>query len=194
MPGDWEWCVQYKAADVIGDFPGDTIAGFIRHHADCENRVHCRTGWILRLRLRLRSGLMKPIYSIIAAAAASIAGLIKLAVGDDGFIWVDPDAASEIPRITAKLVEQLAYAGGSENEIADRFGVDVQTLRREYGHVIRVGHALHKLTLRGCQFDVARKLNSPMLIFLGKNSLGQSNNPSAPGQPMPETTDDQDEA
>ncbi len=135
---------------------------------------------------------MKPIYSLIAAAAACVAALVRLAVGDDGFVWVDPDAASEIPRITAKAVEQLAYVGGSETEIADRFNVDVTTLRRDYAQALRVGYALHRLTLRGCQFDLARKLNGPVLIFLGKNMLGQSNNPTASGQPMPETSDEQD--
>jgi len=98
----------------------------------------------------------------------------------------DSDDGTFVPLISAKAVEKLAYAGGSDQEIADRFQVDVAFLRRRYSGVMRVARALRKLSIRGWQLDLARKLNGPMLMWLGRNELKQSNSPTEHGEPMPE--------
>jgi len=46
-----------------------------------------------------------------------------------------------------------------------------------FGRVLEKGRALRKLLLRQKQTEVALKGDPSMLIFLGKQELGQSNNP-----------------
>jgi hypothetical protein len=87
--------------------------------------------------------------------------------------------------MTPKLVEQLAYAGGTDAEIADRFLVDESVIANEFQLVLRKARAVRHIQIRGLQFDVAKKGNAPILTWLGRNELGQSLNPTSPGQPMP---------
>jgi hypothetical protein len=129
---------------------------------------------------------MKPLLSIITAAAAAIAALIRLSLGDDGFHWVDPDAASVPPPITPKLIERYAQAGVPDQVIADRFLVDVSLIQTEYADVLRSARAMRDIALRGCQLELARKLNGPMLVWLGKNELGQSNSRDDEEMKLPE--------
>jgi len=135
---------------------------------------------------------MKHIFSIIAAAAAVVAGLIRLAVGDGASPPVDNGAAVVIPPMTPGLIQKLAFAGATDTEIADRFLTDEIKVKSEFSRALRVARALRRISLRGLQFDLARKLNGPSLIWLGRNELGQSLNPATPGEPLPETYDDED--
>ncbi len=115
--------------------------------------------------------------TVFSAAAAAIAGVIRLALGDDQLHWVAPsDQASPIPPITEKAIEQYVLGGATDQEIADRFLIEVTELRRDYANVIRVARAMHRIAVRRSQFDFARKPNGPMLIWLGRNELGQSAN------------------
>jgi hypothetical protein len=129
--------------------------------------------------------LMKYPLAIITAAAAVVAAIIRSVIGDPPPA-TDPDAASPVPPITARQVENFAVAGGTDAEIADRFLKDPEFVAREYADVLRVARAQRKLHLRVAQFALAKKLNSPMLIWLGRNVLWQSNQPTEEGEAMPE--------
>jgi len=126
---------------------------------------------------------MKMPYQIISAAAAIIANIIRLIVSESP--WAEADQSSTVPMMTPKLVEQLAYAGGTDAEIADRFLVDESVVATEFRLVLKKARAVRRLQIRGMQFDVAKKGNAPMLTWLGRNELGQSLNPTSPGERMP---------
>mgnify|MGYP003114565514 FL=1 len=70
-------------------------------------------------------------------------------------------------------VFKLASYGCSNVEIADFFGCDESLIRKSYSEYIRKGKASGKTRLRQLQWDSAEKGNVAMLIFLGKNILGQ---------------------
>jgi hypothetical protein len=129
---------------------------------------------------------MKYPLAIFTAAAAAVAVLLRPLMGDVETIDIDPDAASTVPRITPILVERLAYAGGTDAEIADRFLMDETSLREQYPDVLRAARAVRQMNLRGLQFDLARKLNGPMLIWLGRNELNQSLAPTKLGEAEPD--------
>jgi hypothetical protein len=124
-------------------------------------------------------------FLILFAAAAIVlfAGMVWAVTGESN---PSDDWASPIPRMTAKLVEQLAYAGGTNAEIADRFLSSEAFVARRYGNVLRSVRAQRKIHIRSLQFDLAKKLNASMLIWMGRNDLGQSNDPPAPEEPLPE--------
>jgi hypothetical protein len=90
------------------------------------------------------------------------------------------------PPLSPRLVEQYALAGCSDNEIADRFLIDPASLRRRFPDVLRAARAVRCVTLRRLQYDLARDSNSTMLIWLGRNELGQSLNPHQPGAAEPD--------
>lgn len=98
----------------------------------------------------------------------------------------DPDAASYIPPITERKIENYAIIGGSDAEIADRFDVDPANLRADFETVLRTSRAVGRLSLRRAQYDLAMKGNGPMLTWLGRNLLGQSLDPQTPGEAEPE--------
>lgn len=110
--------------------------------------------------------------------------------GDDGACSAgSASAAASVippPPLSAKLVEQYAYAGGSDGEIAARFLIDESSLRRRFADVLRAARAVRHLQLRKHQFDLAREGNTAMLTWLGRNELGQSLNPMQPGAAEPE--------
>jgi len=128
--------------------------------------------------------------AILSAAAAAVAMLRSVTVGSDPAVNDSEDAASPIPRLTARRVEQLAFAGASDAEIADRFLVDPSDIATRYREVLRVARALRRISLRGLQYDAAKKLNASMLTWLGKNELGQSLSPAKPGEAMPELAEE----
>ena len=70
-------------------------------------------------------------------------------------------------------VFKLASYGCSNVEIADFYGCDESLIRKSYSEYIRKGKASGKTRLRQLQWDSAEKGNVAMLIFLGKNILGQ---------------------
>ena len=70
-------------------------------------------------------------------------------------------------------VFKLASYGCSNVEIADFFGCDESLIRKSYSEYIRKGKASGKTRLRQLQWDSAEKGNVAMMIFLGKNILGQ---------------------
>jgi hypothetical protein len=76
--------------------------------------------------------------------------------------------------IDPELVEKLAGIGCPNKEIAAIVGCSVDTLDRHFAEVIAKGRENGKTRLRKKQIEVALAGNVTMLIFLGKNMLGQA--------------------
>jgi hypothetical protein len=74
-------------------------------------------------------------------------------------------------------VFKLAAIGCKDTEIAEWFGVDSNTLRYNFSVELLKGRETLKQSLRRKQIEVAMSGNPTMLIFLGKNLLGQSDSP-----------------
>ena len=71
-------------------------------------------------------------------------------------------------------VQQLAEYGCSQREIADFFGCDESLISKSYSSFITKGKAVLKKKLRKAQIDLALKGNATMLVWLGKQMLGQT--------------------
>ena len=71
-------------------------------------------------------------------------------------------------------VEQLASFGCTNTEIASFFGCSENTIRRNYGENLTKGRDKGKIRLRQMQWKAADKGNVAMLIWLGKQVLGQA--------------------
>ena len=77
----------------------------------------------------------------------------------------------EIP--TDKL-EQLASFGCTNIEMASYFGCSPDLLEKSYSEFLTKGRDKGKIRLRQLQYKAAEKGNVVMLIWLGKQVLGQS--------------------
>lgn len=75
--------------------------------------------------------------------------------------------------IDADLVEKLASIHCTMKEIAAVAGCSVDTLERRFAEVIKNGQEKGKTSLRRYQWKAAEKGNVSMLIWLGKQILGQ---------------------
>ncbi len=78
--------------------------------------------------------------------------------------------------IPPEEVFKLAGIGCKDIEIADWFGIDNNTLRYNFSAELTKGREYLKQSLRRAQLEVALKGNAVMLIWLGKQYLGQSDN------------------
>ena len=79
--------------------------------------------------------------------------------------------------IKGEEVQKLSKFGMTNVEIADFFGCDESLIRKSYSEYVTKGRAEMKLRLRQLQWKSAEKLNAVMLIWLGKQMLGQSDIP-----------------
>ena len=79
--------------------------------------------------------------------------------------------------VPPKDVERLAQMGCKDSEIADWFGVDENTLRYNFSVELLKGKLALNQSLRQAQIRLALTGNATMLIWLGKNILGQSDSP-----------------
>ncbi len=79
--------------------------------------------------------------------------------------------------IDTEEVQKLAKYGMTNVEIADFFGCDESLIRKSYSEYLTKGRAKMKLRLRQLQWKSAEKGNAVMLIWLGKQMLGQSDIP-----------------
>ena len=88
-------------------------------------------------------------------------------------------------------VYKLAALGCTIEEICDWFQVNRETLKYNFSDYIEKGRAQLKQRLRTAQLHVALSGNATMLIWLGKNILGQTDTPtnSDNNQPLPWTDD-----
>ena len=71
-------------------------------------------------------------------------------------------------------VLKLAEIGMTHKEIAHFFGCSVTTITNRYSGIIRNGHSVMKEGLRRQQLRTAMSGNPTLLIWLGKQMLGQT--------------------
>lgn len=88
-------------------------------------------------------------------------------------------------------VYKLATMGCPDREIAEWFEVSESTLRYNFSAYLTKGRAQLKQRLRQIQLKVAFEGNPTMLVWLGKNILGQSDTPinSDENKPLPWSDD-----
>ena len=84
-------------------------------------------------------------------------------------------------------VYKLAAIGCKNSEISGWFGITEQTLRAHFSEELTKGREDVKIALRRVQLKTALDGNATMQIWLGKNLLGQSENPqdTTENQPLP---------
>jgi hypothetical protein len=78
------------------------------------------------------------------------------------------------PDVDADVMQRLAAICCTMTEIAAVTGVSVATLERRYAEPIKRGREIGKATLRREQYRLAMNGNPTMLIWLGKQLLGQT--------------------
>lgn len=88
-------------------------------------------------------------------------------------------------------VEDLAAIGCNNKEISDWFGIDDSTLSYNFKQELEKGRANLKQSLRRAQLKLALTGNAVMLIWLGKNILGQTDSPQTTHQEVLPFTDDE---
>lgn len=84
-------------------------------------------------------------------------------------------------------VYKLAALGCSMEEMCDWFQINRETLKYNFAEYISKGQSHLKQRLRQAQYQVAIGGNATMLIWLGKNVLGQQETPTNndSNQPLP---------
>tara|TARA_R100001510_G_C7535206_1_gene124999 strand:+ start:93 stop:416 length:324 start_codon:yes stop_codon:yes gene_type:complete len=70
-------------------------------------------------------------------------------------------------------LKKLAGMLCTMEEMASFFDCSVDTLERNFADTIKKGRDLGKMSLRRMQFEKAQQGNTTMLIWLGKQVLGQ---------------------
>ena len=78
--------------------------------------------------------------------------------------------------------EEIAYLASihcTVKEIAGFYGVTQDTIRNNFQDIINREKAVTRQRLRKAQLDLALSGDRTLLIWLGKNMLGQSDNPQA---------------
>ena len=88
--------------------------------------------------------------------------------------------------LDTKQVEQLAGFGCTDTEIASFFDISRTTLERNYEQYMTKGRESGKIRLRQMQWASAKKGNVAMLIWLGKQLLGQSDKQEITTTELPE--------
>ena len=76
--------------------------------------------------------------------------------------------------IDAEQVERLAEIGTPTVDIAFVFKCSVDTIENRFREQLQTGRANQRIRLRRKQMDMALSGNVPLLIWLGKQVLGQS--------------------
>ena len=76
--------------------------------------------------------------------------------------------------IDEKMVAGMATVGATNVEIAEACGVSEGTIRHRFYEILTKSRSVLKTKLRRAQLRAAFKGNSALLIFLGKNMLGQA--------------------
>jgi len=94
--------------------------------------------------------------------------------------------------IPPEEIIKLARLGCSLEEMSDWFQVPRETIKYNFSDLIAKGRSETKQSLRRAQIALALKGNATMLIWLGKNILGQSDNPvdSEANTPLPWSDDE----
>jgi len=89
--------------------------------------------------------------------------------------------------INEDQLEKLASILCTMEEMASFFGCSVDTLERNFADTIKKGKDKGRMSLRRLQFEKAQTGNTTMLIWLGKQMLGQKDKieTSENNEPMP---------
>lgn len=87
-------------------------------------------------------------------------------------------------------LEKLCSLQCSDEEIAAWFSVSVRTIQNrraqpKFGDVMRRGKAKGKISVRRAQMRLVEAGNVPMIVWLGKNLLGQGETKSRAGWQEP---------
>jgi hypothetical protein len=77
-------------------------------------------------------------------------------------------------QIDPEQVKKLAAINCSHEEIGAVLGCSPDTLERRFAAAIKEGRAQGRMSLKRKQFDLAMSGNVTMLIWLGKQLLGQA--------------------
>ena len=77
-------------------------------------------------------------------------------------------------KLPTDKVEQLASFGCTNREIASYFECSESLLSKSYSSFITKGRDKGKIRLRQLQYKAAERGNTSMLIWLGKQLLGQT--------------------
>jgi len=75
--------------------------------------------------------------------------------------------------INEDQLEKLSSILCTMEEMASFFGCSVDTLERNFADTIKKGKDKGRMSLRRLQFEKAQSGNTTMLIWLGKQMLGQ---------------------
>jgi hypothetical protein len=78
--------------------------------------------------------------------------------------------------IDENLVKKLAAIHCTMEEIGLIVGCSVDTLERRFADIIKLGKSEGKMSLRRKQYELAVNGNTALLIWLGKQLLGQREN------------------
>ena len=79
--------------------------------------------------------------------------------------------------VNPEQIYELAAIGCTDSDIARWFDIDESTLKYNFLDIIAKGREEIKMTLRRAQLQVALGGNPTMLIWLGKQLLGQQETP-----------------
>jgi len=134
------------------------------HAGPCcpERDDHCP----VRINLRMSTKKSNPPIKTNANGRLSVTGEGRGKGGGRPELEIDP-----------KVVAGMAFVGGTNIEIAEFLGCSVDVLERRFADVLRKKRASIRLRLRRAQLRLAMEGNATMLIWLGKQYLGQSDHP-----------------
>ena len=76
--------------------------------------------------------------------------------------------------LDTEMIEKLAAVGCSDKDNAYIMKCSVDTINRRFQEYLDAGRARGRTRLRNKQYEVAMSGNTAMLIWLGKQMLGQS--------------------
>ena len=90
----------------------------------------------------------------------------------------------------AAEVERMAAVGAPDRMIGDALGISVRTIQRKFAAIVRKARALRRVKILEAQMAAVEKGAPALLIWLGKNELGQLDAPEAPKEmtTKPDTT------
>jgi len=118
--------------------------------------------------------LLQPVESPQAEdVGAQVRALSDTIVADRPMIF----AHARTKRVDVEQLVKLAVIGCTNAEIAVYFGLHESTICRRFAGSLQKGRELRKRLLRQRQTEVALAGNVGMLIWLGKNVLGQRDKP-----------------
>ena len=100
-------------------------------------------------------------------------------------------ARPKVYDIKGEEVQKLASYGCTNKEIADFYGCSADLIEKSYSEFTTKGRSMVKIRLRQLQLKAAENGSAAVLIWLGKQVLGQSDggNVSDNDQPLPWSVD-----